>query len=81
MPKLEYQITLCQNGNEVTFKLNEKEYRYAKRCVERDDFHNFTWFAFADYVLTPAKRGRFYKNFDYHKGDFYAYNCGKIEED
>ena len=79
MSTLKYQITLMQGGVEATFKLNEREYQYAKTSVERDEWRDTVWFTWARYYLSPAKASRFYRLFKYGP-IFYAYNCGPIEK-
>lgn len=72
--KLTHYIRLYQGGIEVTFKLSEGEFNAAKDIPR----HNFAWFAWADYELSPAKRKRFNNLFDYHKGDFLVVERGTI---
>lgn len=72
MTKLSHTVTLLQAGVEATFRLNEKEYRYARRIADMHNNYNFEWFTWARYELSPCKCKRFHNLFSYHKGNFYV---------
>jgi len=72
--KLKYRILLGQGwGKLFYFHLTEEEYKAMPYFSNANQRANFSWFAWADYDLSPSKKKRFNKLFDYNKGDFNLY--------
>lgn len=78
MSKLKYKITLYQGDVEAVFRLTESEFKGAKWIMDRGNNYNFEWFAWADYELSPSKRGRFNSLFDYHKDRIFCLDWSEI---
>jgi hypothetical protein len=86
--QLNNKVVISQAGVEATFKLSDKELRnlrHSSRYTRQEkesgrvdkatmgNAYNFSMYAFFEHETTRAKSGRFYKLFDYHKGDFFWY--------
>lgn len=70
------KVKLSQAGEEATFRLTDEEYNKLNTASKNKEnygywgvMYNFSAFAWADYALSPSKRGRFNATFNYHKGD------------
>ena len=75
MNKNTHKVTLMQGGVSVTFNLNDREYELLQKSqYQKGSLYNFAAYTWADYDLSPYKRGRFHKYFNYHNGDFFWFN-------
>lgn len=64
---LNYKVIITQGWNFETFRLSKEEFE----SMPRENPKNFAWFAWADTALSPSKRKRFNRVFEYDKRDFY----------